>query len=295
MPRSDFFQRTSGQIRGFEMVKTNLALAVLLLSGSASAYFEVKPKAPEQPDAAAPVDGYQLVADRTETAVIYMGKPDPAVENLTAGQSYGVPLEAGLKVLIPTGWHAYVKDGVDPNAPVRWTNTAQNWVDALRQISRQTSTTMTVDWDRRSLFVAPQPAAATLASNAPPSVGNPLTAAQDRPLTDEERKKAEIQRQEAEAAALPPKQYSNLESFLREPVAVDLRGATIRQAMVALLPQGWKLEMDDADPYLNSIRVDLTAPGERGVVMRTLVDSVGLVVYPYTELNKAVVDKVAKK
>lgn len=283
------------------MLKTRMTLALMLLSGSwaAQAYFENKATPPPPPEGAQPVQGYTLVADRSDIRVVYIGSPDPATERLPAGQSYGVPLEAGLKLLLPSGWHGYVKEGLDSTMPVRWTNTAGTWVEALRQISNQTSTSVTVDWARRTVFISPLPAASSLATSAPESVGNPMTAAGRSPaqLAAEEALEAKLRAQQAAAmtSAAAARTYPNLDALLKEPVSVDLRNATLREAISAVMPAGWQIEIDDNDPYLQSVRLDVTAPGPRGEVMRTLVDSVGLVVYPYPELNKAVVDKVAKK
>lgn len=106
--------------------------------------------------------GYVLTADTTPLHLEQVGKPNHRVATLPAGESEGVPLSAGLKILLPKGWQAYVHDGVSRTQTVKWKN-ASNWIRALHQIAMQTGTAITVDWSRSSVYIDPMPTVSTVA------------------------------------------------------------------------------------------------------------------------------------
>lgn len=118
--------------------------------------------------------------------------------------------------------------------------------------------------------VAPSVAAQQVASADPPLVSEAATASTSVP-------------------PVPQMSYADFSVFLSEAVLVDLRGATVHDAVKALMPAGWEIDDSALDARLRNARIDMDGEQSRGREMAELVQHLGIAIYPYPRLRKAVV------
>ena len=82
------------------------------------------------------------------------------------------------------------------------------------------------------------------------------------------------------------------EAFLDEKVSVDIRGAVLEQALRAVVPPGFMVEIAANEPRLSQLQVDTTFSGtRRREVFRSLLQPLGLRAEPFVEFSKIIVTR----
>lgn len=296
-------------------MKRNLYIGAItglcLTPAIALAYFEVKdapaPANPAPAQVALPSEDMQMVATRRIIHLVELG--DRQMPTPVAGFGENIPLAVAVEMVMPEGWVALASPKVDTqNQFVSWTG-GKPWTETLRDFGEATKTSMTVDWARNEVLIRPievETALERAAMTAPvvtPAPPVPVHGAGVEPLPmpagnetidvaslDMESSPATVIRVSTAHAAA----QMTLEEFLNQSIMVDVRGATAIELIEAMLPSGWEAEpVAFSDRMLNR-RIDYTAPlGEpRGAAMGTIGRELGLVITPFTHLQKVVVTEV---
>lgn len=284
-------------------------------AATANGYFQVQdPKDGSTSSSQVDLSGYELIADHRVDAINFVGRPDPDIMSVPAGYSDGIPLEMALKALLPPGWSGYLKPQIDKSNVVRWSR-GITWTAAIEQIARQTTTSATVDWVRKIVTIDNLPPESNLAAQSPGMVplapdaafngthngsGPPIVEINGPilPTSPYEGNGQDLKygagavvgdRSTVNSSKVRYQDYATLNDFLNEQIEVDIRGATLAEALAKMLPAGWEIDVRVHDSATDNVRVEMTSINARGAILDELMNRLHLSLYPYVNLRKAVV------
>lgn len=120
----------------------------------------------------------------------------------------------------------------------------------------------------------------------------PMAVAMNRGAPVREIGQAAAPRYDLDAFVIPGESpaYESMSDWSNESVKVHLiRNASFAEALAALMPPGWTVDLSGVATDLTDFRVDLTSTNARGTVISELLRELDLTGYPYVEFNTFVV------
>lgn len=144
------------------MVKKLFVLLVLLIPTTVMAGFQVVEDAPAKPTspivpAAASETQVQLPPTSAGSlqlvALTYIGEPDKDIPVIT-GFGRDLKLSEALKQIVPSGWHAFLKEDMAGAkvVGVNWKG-GRRWVEVLDVLANDQNLAIDVDWTKKHLYV----------------------------------------------------------------------------------------------------------------------------------------------
>ncbi len=174
------------------MVKKLFVFLALLIPTTVMAGFQVVEEAPAKP--VAPIVPTTSEAPSTGSlqlvALTYIGEPDKDIQVVT-GFGRDLTLSEALKQIVPSGWHAFIKDDMAarvavakiPGVGVSWKG-GRRWTEVLDILANEQNLAIDVDWkkkllyvgERKEVIVKPLPEQSPWTLNAGQTVGHELQA-----------------------------------------------------------------------------------------------------------------------
>lgn len=128
---------------------TVVLLATLIHTPTTQAYFVLDPEAAQFTAGYAPTRDWVPIANADRGSLVEVGQ---GVGATVDGMGARIPLMTALKMVIPADWTVFKQAGLSVHKRVSW-HGGRPWPAILGAIGRGNGYRITVDWERRYVFI----------------------------------------------------------------------------------------------------------------------------------------------